>query len=149
MRKINYIFILIALVGVCLNTSCKKAGNKESEEEVKTKQLSKAWKITEFKADGVTKDLAANAPVVITFTSAKTYTISSMDWLNTGYNHSAVLKAAGTWAFSEGLGKVVLDGNKELIITELNDNSFKFSYMSSFPKPADTEKTMLVTTVPN
>ncbi len=142
-KNAHYLILITAI----LFTACKKGGDDPDPKDEKIGELSATWNVTEITAGAEDIDLTG-VTTAITFTTAKSYTISNFSgWETLNLNNSEVLKASGTYDLNSTLDVVVLDGiaeNKLTLIT-LSDTALKFSYASNYPKPASDAQTITVT----
>lgn len=155
MTKINNLLVLmlVMVLGVFI-TACGDDSPSETEQQIKTRQLSKAWKIADVTVTGTGDYQYTPNSSTITFT-ATNYTIGSPANLPEVRSPFGDFPASGTWKFASptNFNSVVLTPSNSaaspitLTIITLTDNSLVFEYPGALGK-AENEVSVRVTAAP-
>lgn len=155
MTKINNLLVLmlVMVLGVFI-TACGDDSPTETEQQIKTRQLSKVWKIADVTITGTGDYEYTPNSSSITFT-ASNYTVGSPELLPEVRSPFGKFPASGTWQFASptNFNSVVLTPENSsfspitLTIITLTDNSLVFDYPGALGK-AENEVSVRVTTAP-
>ncbi|AHM59526.1 hypothetical protein D770_06315 [Flammeovirgaceae bacterium 311] len=126
----------------------------ETEQQVKTRQLSKNWNITSVAVTGTNDYSYTSGASSIQFRNDNSYTVGSPANLPEVRTPYGDFPASGSWAFASAtnFNSIVLTptggtGTIPLTITTLSDNSLVFTYNGALGK-AENEVGVTVTAVP-
>lgn len=155
MTKTKNLLVLMLVLALGVFTACGDDSPKETEQQVKTRQLSKTWNITAVDVTGSGDYDYTSGQSKIEFTSGGNFTVTNPARLPEIRNPFGVFPAAGTWVFANttsfnSLTLTPTSGSATpltLTIIELTDNSLIFEYPGALGK-AENQVSVRVTAVP-
>lgn len=154
MTKTKNLLVLMLVMALGIVTACGGSDEKETEQQVKTRQLSKTWNITNVELVSGTGDYSYQSGAsTITFNKEQNYTITGQEALPYARPYAPI--SAGTWAWNSttNLNAITLTPSSSAVtpinlsVTTLTDNSLIFEYPGALGK-AENQVTVRVTAVP-
>jgi hypothetical protein len=152
MSKLKNMLVLMFALSLCIMASCEKDKKEETEQQIKTRQLSKIWNITSVAVTGTNDYSYTSGASNIRFNTDGSFTVNAPANLPENRSPYGDFPASGTWAFASAtnFNSIVLTSGTTTIpvaITTLSDNSLVFTYNGALDK-AENEVGVTVTAQP-